>query len=92
MGNQDRDNNSNKNLRKTENNWNRVRDQFREKYPQLSNEDTKYRTGEFENMTERIAKKTNRTRQDVQNEIDNWDYDNYENESDNYRNQRYQNL
>ncbi|CAH8283454.1 hypothetical protein EV196_102410 [Mariniflexile fucanivorans] len=75
----------------TENNWNRVRDQYREKYPSLSNEDTQYRNGKFDDMTDRIANKTNRSRDQVQDEIKNWDYDKYDDDNQNYRKQRYQN-
>jgi len=89
--NQNKGQNSSQNQNQTENNWNRVKDQYREKYPQLSQEDTKYRDGEFEQMTERIGKKTNRNSQDVQNEIKNWNHDKHDDDSNNYRKERYQN-
>lgn len=79
-GDQDSDLNSSQNhdnsaadLQETERRWNDISKNYRRRYPNLTSEDVDYRDGEFDDMTERIAQRTNRSRKDVQNEIRNWD-------------------
>lgn len=76
----DRQQDSNFDLRETERRWNDINTDYRKRYPNLTSEDVDYRQGEFEDMTDRIAKKTNRSRQEVQNEISNWNSDSYDRE------------
>lgn len=57
----------------TESHWNKIKGDYRKRYPNVTDEDVDYRTGEFDNMTDRIAKRTNRKREDVYNEIRDWD-------------------
>lgn len=52
--------------------WERMSNSYREQYPNLRDKDVEYRTGEFDDMTHRIARRTNRTREDVQMDIRNW--------------------
>ncbi|MAN58232.1 MAG: hypothetical protein CMC08_00170 [Flavobacteriaceae bacterium] len=61
-------------IEETEKNWKRIQNDYRKRHPSLNEEDTTYRSGEFEDMTERIAMKTNRTRMEVQAEINSWGY------------------
>ncbi|MHA7943989.1 hypothetical protein ACJOV8_013015 [Formosa sp. 3Alg 14/1] len=53
--------------------WNEIQNEYRKKYPSLTSEDVDYRSGEFDSMTDRLAQRTNRTRTDIQNEINDWD-------------------
>jgi uncharacterized protein YjbJ (UPF0337 family) len=52
--------------------WNDIENSYREQYPDLTDEDTSYREGEFNEMTQRVADRTNRSREEVQNEIRDW--------------------
>ena len=52
--------------------WNTIENDYRAKYPNLTDNDVNYRTGEFDSMTESIARRTNRNREDVNNEIRDW--------------------
>lgn len=58
-----------------ERNWKYMRNSYRQQYPNLTNEDVNFSEGEFDTMTERIAQRTNRRRQDVQNDIRNWNHE-----------------
>ena len=53
--------------------WNEIQKEYRKQYPSLTSEDVDYRTGEFGKMTERLAKRTNRSPEDIRNEINDWD-------------------
>ncbi|CDF78974.1 hypothetical protein BN863_12620 [Formosa agariphila KMM 3901] len=53
--------------------WNEIQKEYRKKYPSLTSEDVDYRSGEFTLMTERVAKRTNRSQEEIQKEIKNWD-------------------
>lgn len=52
--------------------WTDIRSDYRKRYPSLTEEDVEYGDGDFDNMTDRIAKRTNRNFQNVQDEIRNW--------------------
>ena len=64
---------SNPSGRDVESRWNGIESDYRKKHPSVTNEDVDYRSGEFDNMTDRIAKRTNRNRNDVNGKIRNWD-------------------
>ena len=53
--------------------WNNIAPSYRERYPTLTEQDVNYREGEFDSMTDRIAKRTNRRREDVLAEIRDWE-------------------
>lgn len=55
-----------------ESRWQDIESDYRKKHPGITDEDVNFRTGEFDNMTDRIAKRTNRSREDVDEEIRNW--------------------
>lgn len=55
--------------------WQEIENNYRRRYPNLTDEDLNYREGEFNTMTDRIADKTNRSRQEVHDEIWEWDSD-----------------
>ena len=56
-----------------ESRWKDIKSDYRKRYPSITDEDVSYRTGEFDSMTDKIAKRTNRNYEDVNNEIRNWD-------------------
>ena len=53
--------------------WNEIQTEYRKQYPSLTSEDVDYRSGEFNSMTDRVAKRTNRSREEIRNEINDWD-------------------
>ncbi|WP_339697876.1 general stress protein CsbD [uncultured Marixanthomonas sp.] len=63
-----------------ENKWDNIKTSYRQKYPNLTEEDVQFREGEFDDMTQRVAERTNRNRDEVRNEIQNWDDNAYEEE------------
>ena len=52
--------------------WKNILSDYRRKYPAITDEDIHLETGGFDNMTGRIAKRTNRNREDVYNEVKDW--------------------
>lgn len=56
-----------------ERSWTDIKSDYRKRYPNLTEEDLHYKSGEFKVMTDRIAKRTNRTSQEVTKEIMDWD-------------------
>lgn len=61
--------------RDLESRWTDIESDYRQRYPKLTDEDVSYNSGEFERMADRIAKRTNRTPEDVTLEIRDWDRD-----------------
>ena len=55
-----------------ESRWNDIESDYRKRHPSVTDEDVRYGAGEFDIMTDRLAKRTNRNRQDVNDEIKNW--------------------
>lgn len=53
--------------------WSNIQADYRKKNPTLSDDDLDYKSGEFGHMIASIARRTNRSTQDVENEIRNWD-------------------
>lgn len=53
--------------------WKRIKPKYRDNYPSLTEEDVEYREGEFDDMTERIAQRTNRSREQILHEIRDWE-------------------
>lgn len=56
----------------TESNWTDIKSDYRKRYPELTEEDLHYKSGEFKHMAARIAKRTNRTPEQVIKEIRDW--------------------
>lgn len=52
--------------------WQDIETSYRRRYPNLKEDDISYREGEFDDMTQRIAEKTNRSRDQVREEIMEW--------------------
>lgn len=58
---------------KTETHWTDIESDYRKRYPDLTDEDLQTESGEFKHMADRIAKRTNRTSEEVTKEIRDWD-------------------
>ncbi|MGC1630662.1 MAG: hypothetical protein WA749_00980 [Gelidibacter sp.] len=71
---QDSNNSNLSNSQDREKKWKDIHHDYRRRYPDITDEDVDYNEGEFDNMTDRIAKRTNRSRNLVNDEIDNWGY------------------
>lgn len=52
--------------------WKTIRDDYRKRYPDITDDDVKFESGDFDLMTERIAKRTNRSPDDIAAEIRHW--------------------
>lgn len=52
--------------------WSSIQNDYRKEYPTVTEEDITYRTGEFDLMIDKVAKRTNRSRDQVATEIKNW--------------------
>lgn len=59
--------------------WNEIESKYRRRHPNVTDEDVDYGSGEFETMTNRIAKRTNRSRDQINEEIGNWNLENDKN-------------
>ncbi|MCK0125071.1 hypothetical protein MWU76_11725 [Gelidibacter sp. F2691] len=55
-----------------EDRWETIRKDYRKQYPTITDDDVNYRTGEFDMLTQNIARRTNRSREQVSEEIKNW--------------------
>ncbi|MBO3098999.1 hypothetical protein [Gelidibacter pelagius] len=53
--------------------WERIKDEYHLKYPNLTKRDLSYVPGAFDKMTSLIASKTDRCRAEVNNEIRSWE-------------------
>ncbi|OBX21640.1 hypothetical protein LX77_01727 [Gelidibacter algens] len=53
--------------------WAIIREEYRRKYPSITDNDVDYLIGEFENMLGIIASRTARSRAEVSNEIRYWE-------------------
>ncbi len=55
-----------------ENRWKNISADYRRRYPNITEDDITYKSGEFDNMIDRIATRTNRDRDAISKEIKNW--------------------
>ena len=55
-----------------ESHWRGIEKDYRKRYPSVTDEDVNYQSDGFDDMTGRIAKRTDRNREDVNNEIRDW--------------------
>ncbi|TXE05505.1 hypothetical protein ES711_15675 [Gelidibacter salicanalis] len=55
-----------------EDRWETIRKEYRKEYPNITDEDVDYRTGEFDMLAQNIARRTNRSREEVSEEIRSW--------------------
>ncbi|TDU34467.1 hypothetical protein BXY82_2790 [Gelidibacter sediminis] len=55
-----------------EDRWSTIREEYRRHYPSITDKDVDFRTGEFDLLAQNIARRTNRSRDQVLEEIKNW--------------------
>ncbi len=55
-----------------EDKWYDIKEEYRERFTDLTDEDVNYGDGRFEEMLERIGRKRGRSRREIQREIENW--------------------
>lgn len=53
--------------------WPEIESDYRKHYPKITDEDVRHRSSEFDQIANRIAKRTNRTPEEVKKEIRAWD-------------------
>lgn len=53
--------------------WSNIQADYRKKYPNITDDDINFRSGEFDHMIASIARRTNRSTEDIKNDIRNWD-------------------
>lgn len=70
--NEQRGKSRNTSSRNIESRWTDIESDYRKRYKNLTDNDVNYRDGDFDNMTDRTTKRTNRSREDVNDEIKNW--------------------
>src|SRR5690606_14132919 len=59
--------------REVESHWKDIQSDYRKRYPKITDEDVNFQSDDFSSITRRIAKRTNRTPEDVYNEIKDWE-------------------
>jgi len=52
--------------------WKQIKGDFKQKYGKLTDDDTTYTEGKFDEMLGRLQEKTGKTKEDLQKEIDKW--------------------
>ncbi|TXD81561.1 hypothetical protein ESY86_06915 [Subsaximicrobium wynnwilliamsii] len=65
--------------RDLESRWNEIESNYRRRHPNVTDEDVDYEKGEFDSMTNRVAKSTNRSRDQINEDIGNWHLENDKN-------------
>ncbi len=52
--------------------WSNIQADYRKKYPNITDDDIKFRDGDFDHAIASIARRTDRSAKDVENDIKNW--------------------
>ena len=52
--------------------WKQIRGEFKQRYGDLTDDDTTYREGKFDELLGRLQEKTGRTKEELKQEIDRW--------------------
>ena len=58
------------NNQELEGKWNQVKGKFKQKYGNVTEEDTTYSEGKFDEMLGRLQEKTGKTKEELKDEID----------------------
>ena len=61
-----------KNEDQREGKWKQIKGEFKQKYGDLTDDDTTYAEGKFDEMLGRLQEKTGRRKEDLKREIDEW--------------------
>lgn len=49
--------------------WSNIQADYRKKYPEITDEDVEYEQGEFDQMVAKIARRTDKTTEEIKREI-----------------------
>ncbi|MFB9055814.1 CsbD family protein [Mariniflexile ostreae] len=60
------------NKEQLEGKWNQVKGKFKQKYGSLTDDDTTFAEGKFDEMLGRLQEKTGKTKEDLEREIKEW--------------------
>ncbi|WP_027126417.1 hypothetical protein [Gelidibacter mesophilus] len=52
--------------------WSNIQADYRKKNPSITDEDVNFKSGEFDHMISNIARRTNRSKEDIKSDIQNW--------------------
>lgn len=52
--------------------WSNIQADYRKKYPEIQNEDVDDGNNNFDDIVNRIARRTNRSREEVENDLKGW--------------------
>lgn len=52
--------------------WNQVKGEFKQKYGNVTDDDTTYAEGKFDEMLGRLQEKTGKRKEDLKQEIETW--------------------
>jgi|26BtaG_2_1085354.scaffolds.fasta_scaffold02068_7 predicted nucleic acid-binding protein len=52
--------------------WSNIQADYRKKNPSITDDDVNFKSGEFDHMIASIARRTNRSAEDIKNDIRNW--------------------
>ncbi|MEH6679942.1 MAG: CsbD family protein [Sediminicola sp.] len=52
--------------------WKQIKGDFKQKYGKVTDDDSVYAEGKFDEMLGRLQEKTGKTKEDLQKEIENW--------------------
>lgn len=52
--------------------WSNIQADYRKKNPSITDEDVNFKSGEFDHMIANIARRTNRSKEDIKSDIQNW--------------------
>lgn len=52
--------------------WSNIQADYRKKNPDITDEDIQFRSGEFDHMIASIARRTNKSKEEVENDIRSW--------------------
>lgn len=55
--------------------WSNIQADYRKKHPEITDADIDFREGEFDYMIAQVARRTNRSIEDVKNDIHGWTND-----------------
>ncbi len=52
--------------------WKQIKGEFKQKYGKVTDDDTTFYEGKFDEMLGRLQERTGKTKEEIKDEIDNW--------------------
>lgn len=52
--------------------WSNIQSDYRKKNPEITDKDVDFKSGDFDHAISNIARRTNKSKEDVKNDIKNW--------------------